>query len=141
MLGFDAHTGTNAKERQLKDFRNLLVWQKAHELTLLSYKSTAKFPHDEHYGLTTQIRRCSASIGANIAEGCGRFGNAELHRFMQIAMGSVSELDYHFVLAHDLGFLDTKHYELLNMRVQELKRMLVAFVRKVASDRQHGPDA
>ncbi len=125
----------------MKDFRSLLVWQKAHELTLLSYKSTAGFPRDEQYGLTAQIRRCSASIAANIAEGCGRFGNAELHRFMQIAMGSVSELDYHFLLAHDLGFLGLTDYELLNTRVQELKRMLVSFVRKIASDRRHAADA
>ncbi len=124
----------------MKDFRSLLVWQKAHELTLLSYKTTADFPRDEQYGLTAQIRRCSASIAANIAEGCGRFGNAELHRFMQIAMGSVSELDYHFLLAHDLGFLGPTDYELLNPRVQELKRMLVSFVRKIASDRRHAAD-
>lgn len=79
----------------MKDFRRLHVWEKAHRLTLAVYKLTAAFPRQELYGLTSQMRRCSASVACNIAEGCGRQGNAELHRFLQIAMGSSSELDYY----------------------------------------------
>lgn len=86
----------------MKDFKDLKVWQKAHVLTLTLYRLTRIFPREELYGLTSQIRRCSASIAANIAEGCGRKGNAELHRFLQIAAGSASELDYHLLLARDL---------------------------------------
>ena len=87
----------------MKDFRDLRVWEKAHRLTLTIYKSTVDFPRHELYGLTSQIRRCSASIGANIAEGCGKRGNNEFQRFLQIASGSASELDYHLLLARRVG--------------------------------------
>src|SRR3990170_6872922 len=89
----------------MKDFRELKVWEKAHRLTLMVYKATAAFPRDELYGLTGQIRRSCASIPANIAEGCGRSGDSELARFLQIAMGSASELEYHLLLGRDLGLL------------------------------------
>jgi four helix bundle protein len=71
----------------VKDFRDLQVWQKAHQLTLAVYRHTARFPGDERYGLTAQLRRSSSSIAANLAEGCGRNGDAELARFCSIAMG------------------------------------------------------
>ncbi|MGA9994068.1 MAG: four helix bundle protein, partial [Pyrinomonadaceae bacterium] len=91
----------------MRDFREFKVWVKSHDLTLEVYKVTAAFPKEELYGLTSQIRRASASIPANIAEGCGRSGNPELCRFLQISMGSASELEYHLLLAHDLKFLKT----------------------------------
>jgi four helix bundle protein len=81
----------------MKDFRDLKVWGKAHELALSCYSATSPFPKQEMFGLTSQIRRASSSIPANIAEGCGRRGNGELHRFLQIAMGSASELEYHLL--------------------------------------------
>src|SRR4051812_37370068 len=86
-------TQHSAKEtgRTMKDFRDLKVWEKAHELTLACYTETMQFPKHEIFGLVSQIRRSSSSIPANIAEGCGRRGNAELHRFLQIGMGSASE--------------------------------------------------
>ncbi|HLH09011.1 MAG TPA: four helix bundle protein [Terriglobales bacterium] len=115
----------------MKNFRNLQVWQKAHALTFNSCKMTARFPREELYGLTTQIRRCSASIAANIAEGCGRRGNSEFHRFLQIASGSASELEYHFLLAHDLGLSMAVDYSGLNKAVTGLKRMLSSLSRKV----------
>ena len=74
----------------MKDFRELQVWQKAHELTLAVYRATASFPREELYGLTAQLRRSSSSIAANLAEGCGRNGDAELARFCSMAMGSAS---------------------------------------------------
>jgi len=89
----------------LKDFRDLQVWAKAHVLTLDIYRATVGFPKEETYGLTSQMRRCSASIAANIAEGCGRRGNGEFHKFLQISTGSASELEYHLLLARDLGFM------------------------------------
>ena len=87
----------------MEDFKNLKVWSKAHELTIAIYKRTRTFPVDEMYGLTSQIRRASASIGANIAEGCGRRSDPEMKRFIQIARGSASEVEYHLLLARDLG--------------------------------------
>jgi four helix bundle protein len=98
----------------MKDFRDLLVWRKAHLLTLTSYRATETFSKQEMYGLTAQVRRCAASIAANIAEGWGKHGNAEFQRFLNIAAGSGSELEYHFLLSRDLGFLSAERYEELH---------------------------
>ena len=105
--------------------------ENGHQLTLAVYKATAAFPKSELYGLTSQIRRASASIPANIAEGCGRTGKAELARFLQVAMGSASELEYHLLLAHDLGLLRDGEYKLLENQAVELKRMLSSFISKL----------
>ncbi len=118
----------------MRDFRELKVWEKGHRLTLAVYKVTAMFPREELYGLTSQVRRSCASIPANIAEGCGRSGEAELARFLGIAMGSASELEYHLLLAHDLNLLDISDYERLTKEVTEIKRMLTSFVQKLKAD-------
>jgi four helix bundle protein len=110
------------------------VWEKAHQLTLAVYKATTTFPKDEMYGLTSQIRRSCASIPANIAEGCGRGGDPELARFAQIAMGSASELEYHLLLVHDLGFLNDSVYGELTREVTEVKRMLTSFLQKLKAE-------
>ncbi|NEO73497.1 MAG: four helix bundle protein [Moorea sp. SIO3H5] len=115
----------------MRDFKKLKVWEKAHELTLSVYKATQVFPKEELYGLTSQIRRSSVSIPANIAEGCGRNGKAELARFLHIAMGSASELEYHLLLAHNLNLLKAKDYEFLAAEVTEIKRMLTSFIQKL----------
>ncbi len=112
----------------MRDFRTLKVWEKAHQLTLAVYRATVAFPTQEQYGLTGQMRRASASIPANIAEGCGRDGDAELARFLQIAMGSASELEYHCLLARDLNLLSATDYDRLNNDVIEVKRMLASFI-------------
>lgn len=119
----------------MKDFKELKVWEKAHELTLEVYKATQTFPRDELFGLTSQIRRSSASIPANIADGCGRSGDTELARFLQVAMGSASELEYHILLARDLGILKTSACECLTNNVCEVKRMLASFIKKLNADR------
>ena len=120
----------------MKDFRELKVWEKAHQLTLKSYRITESFPKHELFGLASQIRRCCSSIPANIAEGCGRLGNSELHRFLQISCGSASELEYHFLLARDLGYLSEAEYSAAHRQLLEMKRMLVALTRKVGSERK-----
>ena len=120
----------------MKDFRELKVWDKAHQLVLRSYKLTSSFPKQEIFGMVSQIRRCSSSIPANIAEGCGRLGNTELHRFLQIACGSANELEYHFLLARDLGYLSSTDHESVQKQLLEMKRMLVALTRKVDTDRR-----
>jgi four helix bundle protein len=107
----------------MKDFRDFKVWEKAHALVLACYGITKPFPREEVFGLVSQIRRAASSIPANIAEGCGRRGNAELHRFLQMAMGSASELEYHLLLARDLGYLSADHHQRLQPQVEELKRM------------------
>ena len=115
----------------MKNFRALKVWEKSHRLVLAMYKATDTFPREETYGLTSQLRRCCASNPANVAEGCGRGGDAELGRFMLIAMGSASELDYHLLLAHDLGYLGAQDYQELSQRTAEVKRMLSTFITRV----------
>ncbi len=115
----------------MRDFRELTVWQRSHRLVLDVYEATGRFPREETYRLTSQLRRSCASIPANIAEGCGRSGDAELGRFMLIAMGSASELEYHLLLARDLGFLSSQDYEQLSQRTQEVKRMLSTFITKL----------
>ena len=118
----------------MRDFRQLKVWERSHQLTLAIYSATTKFPKDEPYGLTGQIRRSAASIPANIAEGCGRDGSAELARFMQIAMGSASELEYHLLLARDLHMLDAEGYGSLGEEVTQVKRMLATFIQRLKAD-------
>lgn len=117
----------------MKDFRQLKVWQKAHQLTLAIYQVTASFPRDEIYGLTSQMRRAAASIPSNLAEGCGRNSDAELARFSSMAAGSASELEYHLLLARDLNLIQLSDYQLLAEQVIEIKRMLTVFVQKLAA--------
>jgi four helix bundle protein len=118
----------------VKDFHELKVWQKAHQLTLAVYQVTTAFPEEELYGLTSQLRRCSASIPANLAEGCGRNGDAEFARFCSIAR-SASELEYHLLLAKDLKLIKPKDHAELSQRATELKRMLTALLQKLNADR------
>lgn len=115
----------------MKDFRQLQVWKKSHELVLDIYTITSKFPKNELFGLTSQIRRASSSIPTNIAEGCGRGSDADFCRFLQISMGSASETEYELQLAHDLGYLDDAVYESLNRKVIEVKRMLSSLIVKI----------
>jgi four helix bundle protein len=118
----------------MKDFRELKVWQKAHDLTLETYRATKAFPTEERFGLTAQVRRSAASIAANIAEGCGRDGDPEFARFLSIAMGSASETEYHLLLARDLGLIPAADYDRLVGIVQEVKRMLTALIRKLRAE-------
>jgi four helix bundle protein len=115
----------------VEDFKSLKVWAKAHELTLIVYVETRSFPRDEVYGLTSQLRRAAASIGANIAEGCGRRSDADMKRFLQIARGSASELEYHLLLAKDLRFLELNNFENMDGRVLEIQRMLAGLVQRL----------
>jgi len=118
----------------MKDFRTLNVWNKAHELTVDLYKLTKSFPKEETYGLTSQIRRASASVGANIAEGCGKNSNADFARYLQIAFGSACELEYHLLLARDLKMVLTEDHHGLESRLHEVKRMLASLISKVRSE-------
>jgi four helix bundle protein len=115
----------------MRNFHNLLVWQKAHRLTLAVYQITAVFPRAELYGMTSQLRRCSASIAANLAEGCGRNGDTEFARFCSISLGSANELEYHLLLARDLALIDPNVHKELCQNAIEVQRMLATLVRKL----------
>jgi four helix bundle protein len=108
----------------MRNYKDLQVWEKAHALTLAVYKATRPFPADERFGLTGQMRRCSASICANLAEGCGRRSDGEMARFIQIAMGSAAELSYHMLLSKDLGFLNYEEHTKLDSELSTVQRML-----------------
>ena len=119
----------------MRNFRELRVWIKAHELTLSVYRATATFPQREMYGLTSQMRRASTSIPANIAEGNGRGTDAEMARFLQIALGSATELEYYLILSFDLGYLKKFAYEDLAAKATDVKRMLTGFIQKLRASR------
>ncbi len=119
----------------MKDFRQLKVWEKAHVFALAVYKITKSFPKNEVYGLTSQIRRASASIPTNIAEGCGRDSDADLARFLQISMGSSSEAEYLLLLSRDLGLMSNDEYEQLNPEIVEIKRMLSGLIKTLKASR------
>jgi four helix bundle protein len=118
----------------MRDFKKIQAWERAHRLTLRLYEITSAFPQEERYGLTSQIRRAAASIPANIAEGCGRNTQLELARFVHIASGSASELDYHLLLARDLGYIEINIYAQLDLALGEIKRMLYSFEKSVQSN-------
>ena len=118
----------------MKDFRDLKVWQKAHQLVLAVYKVTRSFPGDERFGLTSQLRRSIVSIASNISEGCGRSSDRELARFLDISAGSSSETEYQLLLARDLGYIDQEQHHVLTTQVNEVRRMLHSFIQKLKAE-------
>ena len=116
-----------------RDFRRIAAWRRAHELTLAVYRATESFLDWEKYGLVSQIRRACASIPTNVAEGCGRSTHSELARFIDIATGSASEVEYQLLLAKDLGYLPENKYKALSAEVIEIRRMLLAFNKQLRS--------
>jgi four helix bundle protein len=112
----------------MQDFRNLKVWQKAHALTLAVYHATAKFPADERFGLTIQLRRSATLIPTNIAEGCGRGSDAEFWKLLSASLGVANQLEYQLLLAKDLGFLQDEAFKSLTADVVEVRRMITGLI-------------
>ncbi|MGH9494007.1 MAG: four helix bundle protein [Candidatus Sulfotelmatobacter sp.] len=112
----------------MRNYKELEVWRKAHQMTLDVYGATRQFPREELYGLTSQLRRSAASIGANIAEGSGRRSDKEICRFLQIARGSASEAEYHLLLAYDLQLLREDEFRKLTRDADAIQRMLTALI-------------
>ncbi|MEO7136704.1 MAG: four helix bundle protein [Gemmatimonadales bacterium] len=110
------------------DFKKLDVWQAGHLLACAVYKSTCGFPKTEVYGLTAQLRGAAASIPANIADGCGRNGDAELGRFVRISLGSATELEYHLLLSRDIGLLEESTYGQLTAQAKRIQGMLAGLL-------------
>jgi four helix bundle protein len=117
------------------DFKKFNVWQAAHSLTCRVYRVTESFPKTEAYGITSQLRRSAASIAANIAEGCGRGGDAELKRFVQISLGSATELEYHLLLSRDIGLLDPTSHSMLSDQTRRIQSMLAGLRRTLSGSR------
>lgn len=115
----------------MQDYKRLEVWKLAHEVTLDVYRLTKGFPSDERFGVTSQLRRSMASVGANLAEGCGRGSDADFAKFVQIAIGSASETDYHLLLARDLGYLEATTHQEIASRLASVRRMLSALLNRL----------
>ena len=117
----------------MQDFRNLRVWQSAHDLSLAIYQVTKFFPDEERFGLVSQLRRAAVSIESNIAEGCGRDSDADFARFLRIAMGSSFEVETQILLALDLKFLKASDHESISNHLGQIKRMLNSLISKLKS--------
>jgi four helix bundle protein len=115
----------------LKNYKELNVWQKAYELCLKIYQITAKFPNEERYGLTSQIRRSVVSIPSNIAEGYGRKTTLDYIRMLYISYGSVCELETQILLSGDLGFIDKGELDTAKKDIAEIERMLKALIKSL----------
>lgn len=113
----------------MKDFKRLLIWQKAMDIVAAAYKMAADLPSEEKYGLRSQITRCSVSIAANIAEGSSRESEKEYRHFVQIALGSCFELETHCLIATKLELVDEKHLSNLLKMLEEEEKMLTAFIK------------
>ena len=128
----------------MNDFRNLRVWDKAHALTLTVYRVTSTFPPDERFGLVAQARRAAVSVPANIAESCGRRSRRDEAHLLQIAFGSLCELEAELLLARDLGYLPGDGDMSLLTDLVEVKRMLATLAKRTlarAGDEGRGPSA
>ena len=115
----------------MKDYRKLVVWEKAHKLVLFIYKITKTFPREEQYGLIGQIRRTATSAPTNIAEGCGRYTQLDFARHLQQAFGSIQEVQYLSFLSFELKYLDQNIYNTLDKDINEVKAMLISLIQKV----------
>ena len=113
-----------------QSFKQLLVWQKAHEFVPAVYKYTNYFPKTELYALASQCRKAAISVAANIAEGCKKKGKADKDRLMNIAQGSIEECQYHLILAKDLGYRENS---LLINLLDEISKMLQSYITKILS--------
>ena len=117
--------------KAIESYRDLHVWQAAIELTVACYAETKKFPTSETYGLTSQIRRSSTSVAANIAEGYGRDNTGSYVQFLRVAQGSLKELETHFIIAKRIGYLESFQEESLLKRSEQIGKMLHALIRSV----------
>jgi four helix bundle protein len=110
----------------MNHYRELLVWRKAVDFAVRIYKETERFPKTEVYGITSQLRRASASIAANIAEGAGRNSDKEFVHFLSISLGSIYEVETFLCIAKEIEYLAEKNYSDLLLATDELNKMLRA---------------
>jgi four helix bundle protein len=118
----------------MQNFRNLVVWQKSHSLALEIEAFSAQLLERRQFDLNDQLVRAARSVAANIAEGWGRTGDREFRRFVRVALGSASELEYHLLFARDLGLLPDPEYVRLSRLAAEIKRMLSGLAARLSSD-------
>ena len=130
---------TDAAWYGVQDFRRIRAWQDARALTAKIYSATATFPPAERFGLTAQMRTAAVSIGANLAEGCGRATRADTLRFFQMSFGSATELLHHLIIAADLGFVPQDTYLELDQHLESVRRQIAGFMRRLRTGPRSGP--
>jgi four helix bundle protein len=125
----------------MRPYERLLAWQHCHRLTLFTYQVTSTFPKSELYGITSQMRRAAASAAANIAEGSAKRGKAELRRFLDISLGSLSELSYFLCLAHDLKLLPHDDWQEFERLHDIAGKTTMGLYKAIARHMRHGGQA
>ena len=115
----------------MRDFKKYDIWKLSHVFTLKIYELTKSYPTDEIYGIISQIRRASSSIPTNISEGCGRDSDSEFNRFLTIALGSASEVEYLIILSKDLNYIDENSFIILNEEINIIKRKIYSLKQKL----------
>jgi four helix bundle protein len=123
----------------MRNCREVEVWDKTHQITKRGYTLTRNFPREEVYGLASQLRRAASSVPSNIAEGCGRNGDQDFVRFLDIALGSANEVDYQLLLCKDLGYVSAAEYEQLSHDVAIIQKMLTRLILKTRPVRPTHP--
>ncbi|HEX8059748.1 MAG TPA: four helix bundle protein [Cyclobacteriaceae bacterium] len=117
----------------MRDFKKLLIWQKAMDIVASAYKVAELLPAEEKYGLRSQMTRCAVSIAANVAEGSSRESQKEYKHFCEISLGSCFELETHCLVAIRLGSVDGKHVDQLLKMLEEEEKMLTAFIKTLTA--------
>jgi len=117
----------------MSDYKKLKVWEDAHKFTVDIYNITQKFPNNEQYGLTSQIRKSASSIPTNIVEGCGQLDNGNLIRFLGISKGSAFEVEYQLLLAKDLNYITQEEHNSLTKKIGEIISMLTGLIKSLKS--------
>ena len=117
----------------MRDFHKLIIWQRSHQLTLAVYRISKSFPKEEIFGLTSQMRRAVSSIPTNIAEGCGRASNKDFAHFLQIAIGSATEVEYQLLLAHDINYINDDDYQALTDETVVVRKMIIKYQSELKS--------
>lgn len=117
----------------MRDFHKLIIWQRSHQLTLAVYRISKLFPKEEIFGLTSQMRRAVSSIPTNIAEGCGRASNKDFAHFLQIAIGSATEVEYQLLLARDINYINDDDYQTLANETVVVRKMIIKYQSELKS--------
>lgn len=122
----------------MSPFERLLAWQHCHRLAILTYRVTAQFPKAELYGITSQMRRAASSAAATIAEGSAKRGRREFRRYLDMAVGSLAELEYFGILARDLGLFRKEDWDEFNRRSTEAGRTTMGLYKAIARPEPSG---
>ncbi len=120
---------SKGEKAKVTSFRDLIVWQKSHQLVLKIYKITQGFPSEEKFGLISQMRRAAVSVAANIVEGFRRKGSKDNQQFLVISLSSLDEVAYYIILSNDLGYITPRTDAEIREQIDEVARMLHASIR------------